>query len=777
MGNSQFLTDLEDLKTAQRGTTFIVAEDIYPTGRIEPIVFDIAPEVTLIFDGGSISGNCKLVGNQTAIQAPISQIFGEDVVVDGTWLTDRAYPQWFDDTVGKKPHVWYKGSTPLLDFLNSLSDEAPAINKAIKMKKVGEVFLPQGNYYISSPIVMTSGIELVGEGEATYGEWTPNESSELTFNKEGAYSTCIIPFIADPYGDSIDSTLIPNHYLTINLRNENDWQVWFPLPSKVSNIIFHNCVPNIKREPTLLHGQWITGVSSYSNVLKIAQTVFCKVAGGCDFENVTFYSFRSAVQWTDQYADRKTLSGCHFPNLFKDYWEDCQNVKCTWPFIGTSYMVELVGHGDALSICNCHFSESKCPEADNIRAFRLTGCHGGSIRDSIINSDALIESCDAITFDSNHLECGAQLRIISSKVRVCNNWFEKGSRPSVVIDVNYSWSKEDQRYYYGNSSYSTVDMVDNSFRFYNTIEGRPILQGGLACEYDILLKKSLDNSFPSTVAANLHISNCYRFNSLDSTTQQPTGIWLCTEAEGDDEAVLVPISEFNSHSYFLSRESSYLFGGKIVQYENIEENPQISAKCNANNHVPFINDGNIHVKSTYQYKYSIEVLLDAKRRIAIPTELTKINDQFIISQPFYPYLSDSNTATGMLIKLKWGNMQRNYTLVLRRTRYIKLPSSLDTPTYIVEIPVCGSIFLYDNSTSVNGYRWRLIQTTNMEVAPNTCFKSVEFRGNNVICTTDTFPQNLTGQWTKGDIIRVVPEGTSATGEEYIFNGTAWIRMM
>lgn len=69
----------------------------------------IGENVTLIFQGGMIKINPNLqlqqpsltitiTGQHTKIIAPITQIFGDSINVDGTWDIDRAYPQWFGAT-------------------------------------------------------------------------------------------------------------------------------------------------------------------------------------------------------------------------------------------------------------------------------------------------------------------------------------------------------------------------------------------------------------------------------------------------------------------------------------------------------------------------------------------------------------------------------------------------------------------------------------------------------------------------------------------------------
>ena len=107
----------------------------------------IPDNVTLIFQGGKILSNTPLTltGQRTRIVAPICQIFGEDIEVDGSWDIDRAYPQWFGYATYQTP----------VDYLPPATcrDAGPAINKAIKMKQMGEVFLPKGIYVIATPAI------------------------------------------------------------------------------------------------------------------------------------------------------------------------------------------------------------------------------------------------------------------------------------------------------------------------------------------------------------------------------------------------------------------------------------------------------------------------------------------------------------------------------------------------------------------------------------------------------------------------------------------------
>jgi hypothetical protein len=82
-----------------------------------------AADVVLRFSGGTI-GNGTIKGNQTAINAPITLIFKNDLLIDdtGTWNVDKAYSDWFEcykngyyidpTTFNQTAHTYqYNGST------------------------------------------------------------------------------------------------------------------------------------------------------------------------------------------------------------------------------------------------------------------------------------------------------------------------------------------------------------------------------------------------------------------------------------------------------------------------------------------------------------------------------------------------------------------------------------------------------------------------------------------------------------------------------------------
>ena len=166
----------------------------------------LASNITLIFMGGIITGNGDLKGNNTSLIAPISQIFGLELNVIGSWIMDRAYPQWFGAVA------------------DSLEDCSDAINKAITMKGTGQVFIPRGKYIIKKILHVKYGIQLVGES----GMENKTEKEKGTF------------LVAEMDNSSrlVEDSLFTNGYVVeINVK---DWYV------NEKGEIGKYCIPVIK---------------------------------------------------------------------------------------------------------------------------------------------------------------------------------------------------------------------------------------------------------------------------------------------------------------------------------------------------------------------------------------------------------------------------------------------------------------------------------------------------------------------------------------------------
>lgn len=71
-------------------TTYVFKGDCYLTRD-----FKIPQNCVFVFEGGIITGNHTLEGNNTYIQASPYQIFAEELSLEGSWLNEKCYPEWF----------------------------------------------------------------------------------------------------------------------------------------------------------------------------------------------------------------------------------------------------------------------------------------------------------------------------------------------------------------------------------------------------------------------------------------------------------------------------------------------------------------------------------------------------------------------------------------------------------------------------------------------------------------------------------------------------------
>lgn len=455
----------------------IISAGVYVVTQEYTITTDMTMQegVSLIFDGGKLTGNAKITGNYTQIIASKVQIFDTTLSFDGVWNIDRAYPEWF-------------GGKPSTEDAESPVECGIAINKAIELKRVGEVYLSRGDYYVAFPIKVMYGIILCGEkavamnepqyGGSTIRMWPSDEMPNPNKIKE-----------SDP--DTIDPLInfeeTNNFVVAVNINFENKqnltWEKSYPAPlTAIRNIYFFN------------------GIKHYASLRGVL------FAGGIEITHCRWWNFAQAVQSDfSVYADNKIITDCQFDNN-------------TNGVFGDLYAFDLSGLGDNLTFKRNHITRA----AGNYKynGLRVDKTNGAEICNNIINAPILIKNSKAISFASNHLEGDAtQLTIQQSIVQVSNNFFEKGIVPSLVIKEGAS-----------NYDISTISLVDNAFLYYEN-------ESSDVNAYDLKIdgKVSLD------------ISNSYRYwIKRDMVSKMyPIGLKMCDESDN-------AIDTFNKYSYFLS---------------------------------------------------------------------------------------------------------------------------------------------------------------------------------------------------------------------------------
>lgn len=719
----KILSKVEDLISA-RDTTYVVTSDLTydPPQKAEQAIVTIGKNVTLVFEGGSISGSSHFIlkGNDTALQAAITRIFGDNVTVEGTWLIPFAVPQWFDAEAGKD--AW-EARTP--------HDCSAAINKAINMKQIGEVFLSHGNYFISHPIKLFPGVQLTGEYEARKS----HNDYEIDLDKWGL-ATSIIPYFENGVDGFSGHAIIEINVNPDETGTDGTWDFPYITPGgKLQKLIINN----FKK----VSGSNLT--AQLRDVFKIAEKVCCLAGGGFTFEMVYFSNFRRAIKWDSlNYQDNKSIERCQF--MLSDQLRSRK-------YSDVAYFIETEAHGDAVIIRGCmtDFGEYRDEQGNLVgeshKSLHLSSSFGATIADNIFNADVVFESCIGCDYSCNHMELGAQIRIVNCDMAIRNNYIEKGYRPSIVVDV----SNDDHGNPYEHASTtSQLQMVGNVFNMFVPTDKEsvrtPIKE---VCHFDIALCSALTAPYSISLEQNYRVAR----NMLRSN--QPTGVMLATFAKSPEQDPAA-FAAFNKRSFFLSTKSQILRNKQIICERFFEEIPVVTATIMSNEQVPnaLIAESNgaseVNGSDNWPYQYWGQVIIDEARGI--------------IGQQFEFYYSDYDSNLGNLITLHFNSPTLSF--MLRITRKLKGTSRYE----YVDIPVIGVKYLYDNYFSVNGYHWKNLGSSPTAVAKRT-IDAVGFLNDNVRAFgTVPYGSNVSG-WLKNDT--VINTGTDATALWYC-TGAQWL---
>lgn len=833
----EFLVDFSDLveHCSTQNNAHLKEEDVH-YGLV------IAEDVTLIFEGGcfTTSLNLKmprmpisagqggpgdlttlsqvskfyLIGNNTVLKAGPEQIFGDSMEVTGPWITERSYPQWFDQLAGKQKGVHaFRGDR---EYYKHLHDCSAAINKAIIFKGVGEVFLPQGNYYISHPIKLPIGITLAGETYRNMSAGTQDEELFKIWNDRGWFDmdcacvgSVIIPFIENLGYNEKDfiatnySTPFDRGIFRINLEEDkkngdkdnadDDWIASFPLNvSAMKDLAIFNILYTNKEN---------FGNIAVKNHIEIARKECCVIAGGYTFQNVKWYNFPMAIKWTDHYTDLRKITDCSIqlhPNIrnaidsLKDGKRECM------------YMITIPFLGDALQITHSSTDAGSFnPEEQRFfKGIYVRSCHGGSISDCIINMDVVLRGCIGVTFRNNHMENGAQILIQESVVEVTGNHFEKGSRASLLFEVPESRNMENDR---SPVDESNVIISGNYFMTYTlrsdaseqTAQRTPIKK---VSPYDIVFDKKFGGVFNVRLTAN------YRYSHNELGSLQPTGIMLGLVDYSSGEPAVTPFEEFNKYSYFLSDECQIHEGFKLDFYREFNKIPQIGEGCFMNNGgVPFVNDSafsrdqTVHDSSQSDndvnpgtgmsddiapnpfkedYTYYAQPFLDAQRGI------TGVRQNFTANQDDSV---DNQHGTGMLIRLTGA---LSAVPCMLRLFKIVTNTKAENAVFYVDIPMVGGDSLYDNGYSVNCYPWIKVPEANISnpedyikdtlsitSSVQTGIKRVSFMGDNVKAFVDSSTLPNAYGWKVTDELINISAGNAGHYCVGLVNGQKkWIKL-
>lgn len=469
----------------------------------------------------SVFGSGTLVGAFAQIEASLVEIFSSTVKIDGDWLNDRVYPQWFGAVAYKSC-----GEASAAGAVCS----AEAIERAAKMAVYGEVFIPRGYYRIARTIKLLFGVNICGASSLEWEyEVIDNSKPDGSIGKK-KITKCGTVLVSSfdyeglkPRLQNVDANCESckenNYLIEINVQWKGDvpqWEIGYPTrETSIKNLrLLNNSLPkNMGTEQTYLMYGILSGAS-------------------LTLDSVTFKHFGQALRFTDNYIDNKCVVNC----TMSEYWDA---YMLNQDEAHKPYAFNMGFLGDALM-----FAHNGVSGFVN-KGLLVNNCGGATICDNIITADSMIRQSKAVDFSSNHLERGTILKIEDSEVTMRSNYFWLGQEPVVQI--------------YGSDG-SVVSMDGDVLRFYDAAfymnqsdsEDTEAENGAI---YKIKADIALDKQ------SKLSLSNVYRYWTGESFSSMLTcGVHVCGRL--DDGSFGEVLDVFKRFSYALSRNCQISTGFK-----------------------------------------------------------------------------------------------------------------------------------------------------------------------------------------------------------------------
>lgn len=655
----------------------------------------------------SVIGSGTLVGDFAQIEAPLVEIFGSKVKVEGDWLNDRVYPQWFGA-------VAYKSCGEASAASSVCS--ADAIERAVRMAVYGEVFIPRGYYRIARTIKLPFGVNIRG---ASSVEWDYDGVTKYgtvlvsAFDYEGLKSRL------QGVDDNCESCKENNYLIEINVQwvvivenPEDDAEKWKKIIVPRSEIEYTTRETSIKN--LRLRNSSLPLLKDIGR--EQAYLMYGILSGASlNMDGVTFQHFGQALRFTDNYIDNKCVVNC----TMSEYWDA---YMLNQDEAHKPYAFNMGFLGDALM-----FAHNGVSGFVN-KGLLVNNCGGAMICDNIITAESKIRQSKAVDFSSNHLERGTILKIEDSEVTMRSNYFWLGQEPVVQIS---------------GADGSVVSMDGDAFRFYDSAfymsqSDFEKTKDDNGATYRINADIALDRQ------SKLNLSNVYRYWGGEGFSSMLTcGVHVCEWM--DDGSFGEVLDVFKRFSYALSRNCQISTGFKANMH--FEESglmdvpdPRPHGMLNAGVAWVLMYDtgktdvkGNkIYEKDVGTYTYECQLLLDSKRGIGwtyddkqtmrnLPiwngdgfVDEVTVRDEFSVS-----YIDDKQEKTRSVVKGVLIALPCVYGVVR-----IKRMKSTGADCRYVDVPVCGAKFLYDNGVSVCGFPWQ-DYTHNDEITLNKGVDSVE----------------------------------------------------
>lgn len=615
----------------------------------------------------SVIGSGTLVGDFAQIEAPLVEIFSSTVKIDGDWLNDRVYPQWFGA-------VAYKSCGEASAASSVCS--ADAIERAAKMAVSGEVFIPRGYYRIARTIKLQFGVNICGAS-----------SIDREYNGVTKYGTVLVSAFdyeglksrLQEVDDNCESCKENNYLIEINVQ-------WVEIKDEMLNkkiIVPRSEIEYTTRETSIKN---LRLRNSSLPLLKDigreqAYLMYGILSGASlNMDGVTFQHFGQALRFTDNYIDNKCVVNC----TMSEYWDA---YMLNQDEAHKPYAFNMGFLGDALM-----FVHNGVSGYAN-KGLLVNNCGGAMICDNIITAESKIRQSKAVDFSSNHLERGTILKIEDSEVTMRSNYFWLGQEPVVQIS---------------GADGSVVSMDGDAFRFYDSafymsqsdFEKTEAENGAI---YKIKADIALDKQ------SKLSLSNVYRYWTGEGFSSMLTcGVHVCVRL--DDGSFGEVLDVFKRFSYALSKNCQISTGFKANMH--FEEGGLIDVPDPR----PYgmLNAGVAWVGDTDVYNYECQLIIDRVRSIGWTADgygmqklqiwngesfvdNVMVNDEIKVD---YTDEDDNQIKTRDVVKGVLLVIPPIYGII-RITRR-GAGGSLE----YVDVPVCGAKFLYDNGVSVCGFPWQ-----------------------------------------------------------------------
>ena len=681
------------------------------------------------------------------------------VDIDGNWHMDRACPQWF--------------AAP------GCEDWSEPINKAIKLKRTGEVFLQRGVYPTKHSIRVRYGIELVGEngfisnpGKGSNSDLlgttiVANKNSSSCSNFQSGYMVLVNTKPVEQYPSSPKPI-------------EEQFNMWVhPYPA------FTTVVRNI----TFMNGDKSERIIPQLNGLF--------TAGGLDIEQCRFLNFKQAIVKSRDYADGFVIKDCRFSGVNIVHYAPPGTTSATDTTVyDTKWMIYLNGDGDNLQFTGNAFMGSRFL---NNRTLYVGQNRGGLISCNITGGEIVLNGCRGLTFSNNHMESsmesneGMLIHVLNSQVTISDNFFYKSERSNIIITGTAPGLQSIVELH--NNCYLCVfqNPFVNLKDKYN-IECAPKDNTNidenevLLCKYTHSLNDAIDYWTKRSATPEIligHDATVIMTNQYRQISTYRSLSWISTVGiqfgtiytDSDHRPIAGKEQILNNLAPFLS------CGGTIKS--RIAINSLFSTQRSINKRLismsPNKNERWYGEKGTYSYEAIF--IMDRQRSI-----VADVDNNFRV--PIYYYNSESNEYTELLKKNRSfkpelstddnseffstfislhnygaGEPWCGYLRLIRTRTYPKktenetenkTKNENDTPKdyHTVDIPISNALIIYDNGIFIAGYKWRKIESIE-EISINPPLFGIEdvtHTNETVECNATTKPTSLPDTWNRGDKI-------------------------